>query len=205
MNIFYQINSYFTTTLNSYVLENNLEKTVGLISDAPIFFLPIFLLSVWIFHTFKKTSSTNIVIWNKKKILKKSELLNIVYWVILAIIINLLIQSIIKIDRPESIIKAILKHIPDASFPSDHASVSFAFLTWLFITWYKKIWYIFGIFVILMNFSRIAWWIHWFFDIIAWIFVWILSSVFVFKYLKNTIFIINLNNIIIKILSYIKL
>ena len=194
MNIFYQINSYFATTLNSFVIENNLEKTIGQMSDAPIFFLPIFLLSAWIFYTFKIKDNN-----------KKSNLLNIVYWIILAIIINLLIQSIVKIDRPESVVKAILDHIPDASFPSDHAAVSFAFLSWLFISGYKKIWYIFSIFVILMNFSRVAWGIHWFFDIVAWAFVWISSSIFIFKYLKNTKFIINLNNFIIKILNYIKL
>ena len=201
MNIFYQINSYFTTTLNSFVIENNLEKTIGQMSDAPIFFLPIFLLSAWIFYSYKKSPMQG----GDLEGAKKSNLLNIVYWIILAIIINLLIQSIVKIDRPESVVKAILDHIPDASFPSDHAAVSFAFLSWLFISGYKKIWYIFSIFVIIMNFSRVAWGIHWFFDIIAWAFVWISSSIFIFKYLKNTKFIINLNNFIIKILNYIKL
>ncbi len=194
MNILAQINNYFATTLNNFILENKLEKIIWLMSDAPIFFLPIFLLWAWIFYSYKIKNNE-----------KKSDLLNILYWIILAIIINLIIQNIVKIDRPESVVKAILEHIPDASFPSDHAAVSFAFLTWLFLSWYKKIWYIFSIFIIIMNFSRVAWWIHWFFDIIVWAFVWILSTIFIFKYLKNTKIIINLNNFIIKILNYIKL
>ena len=201
MNTFIEINNYFATTLNNFILENNLEKCIWKMSDAPIFFLPIFLILAWIFYSYKKSPLQRGDLEGTKKL----NLLNIVYWVILAIIINIIIQNIVKIDRPESLVKPILEHIPDASFPSDHAAVSFAFLTWLFLSWYKKIWYIFSIFVIIMNFSRIAWGIHWFFDVIAWAFIWILSSIFVFKYLKNTKFIINLNNFIIKTLNYIKL
>jgi membrane-associated phospholipid phosphatase len=48
---------------------------------------------------------------------------------VLAVIINLIIQQFFFFERPETLITPILKHIPDASFPSDHTSVSFAFLT----------------------------------------------------------------------------
>jgi len=194
MNILSKINNIIWINLNSFVLENNLEKIIWFMSDFPIFFLPIFLLLTWIFYTFKI-----------ENLEKKKDLLNIVYWIIIAITISLLIQQVVNINRPESIIKPILEHIPDASFPSDHATVSFAFLTWLFLIWYKKIWYVFSIFVIIMNFSRIAWWVHWFFDIVAWAIIWIFSSIFIFKYLKNTKLIINTNKFIIKIMSYIKL
>lgn len=194
MNIFISINDQVWLFLNNFVIENSLEKYVWYFSDAPIFFLPIFLLWAWLFYTFKI-----------KNIEKKADLLNIVYWIILAIIINLIIQNIVHLDRPESIVKPILEHIPDASFPSDHAAVSFAFFTWILLAWYKKISYVFLVFAIIMNISRIAWWVHWFFDIIVWAIIWIFSAIFIFKYFKNTNINNKINNFIIKIMSYIKL
>jgi len=87
---------------------------------------------------------------------EKSKLLMIAYSIIFAILTSLLIQHIFKIDRPDSIISPILKHVPDASFPSDHATVSFTFLFALLFFGFKKTFYRFLPFVILMNFSRIA-------------------------------------------------
>ena len=194
MNIFSEINIYISACLNDFVITNNLELLVWFFADAPIFFLPTFLIISWIFYTYKINNNS-----------KKSDLLNIFFSIIIAIIISLLIQQIVDINRPESIIKPILEHIPDASFPSDHATVSLAFIAWLFLSWYKKIGYIFGIFVIIMNFSRVAWWVHWFFDIVAWAIIWIFSSIFVFKYLKNTNIIKKINDFIIKMMNYIKL
>lgn len=193
MNIFFEINKNISEWLNSFIVNNNLEKFVWFFADFPIFFLPIFLLSYWLFYTYKIQNNN------------KSNLLNIFSSIILAIFINLMIQQIVQIDRPESIVKPILQHIPDASFPSDHATVSFAFLAWLFLAWYKRTFYTFSIFVILMNFLRIGWWIHWFFDIVAWAIIWILSSVFIFKYLKNTKIIKQINNFIIKTMGKMKL
>ena len=193
MNIFFEINKNISEWLNSFIVNNNLEKFVWFFADFPIFFLPIFLLSYWLFYTYKIQNNN------------KSNLLNIFSSIILAIFISLMIQQIVQIDRPESIVKPILQHIPDASFPSDHATVSFAFLAWLFLAWYKRTFYTFSIFVILMNFLRIGWWIHWFFDIVAWAIIWILSSVFIFKYLKNTKIIKQINNLIIKTMGKMKL
>jgi len=189
-----EINNFFATTLNNFVINNNLEKCIWLFSDAPIFLLPIFLVISRLYYTFKEKNNS-----------KKSDLLNIFFTTILAIIISSIIQQIITIDRPESIITPILQHIPDASFPSDHASVSFAFLFWILFAGYKKIFYIFLVPTIIMNFSRIAWWIHWFFDIIAGFMVWIIASIIIFKYFKYTKISMNINNFIIKILNYIKL
>jgi membrane-associated phospholipid phosphatase len=56
-----------------------------------------------------------------------------------------------------------------------------------------------------MNFSRVAWWIHWFFDIVAWAIIGLLSSLFIFKYLKNTKILKQINTFIIKIMNKIKL
>jgi undecaprenyl-diphosphatase len=95
--------------------------------------------------------------------------------------------------------------LPDASFPSDHATVSFAFFTGLFLANYKKLWFIFFPFIILMNLSRIIAWVHWPFDIIVWIMVWIIWAIISFKILKKIDTINNFNNFIIKIMKYIKL
>ena len=193
MNILFEINKNILEATNSFIINNNLEKYVWFFADFPIFFLPVFLLSSWLFYSYKTQNE------------HKFDLLNIFLSIVLAILISLIIQQIIQIDRPESIIKPILTHIPDASFPSDHAIVSFAFLAWLFLAWYKKIFSIFSIFVVLMNFSRVAWWIHWFFDIMAWAVIWVLSSYFIFKYLKNTKILKQINTFIIKIMNKIKL
>jgi len=195
------INSQVWLFLNNIVIEKWLEKYIWYFSDAPIFFLPVFLLSAWLFYTFKKSP----LLGGDLEGGKKSDLLNIVYWIILAIIINLIIQRIVHIDRPESIIKPILDHIPDASFPSDHAAVSFAFFSWILLAWYKKTSYIFLIFAIIMNFSRIAWWVHWFFDIVVWAIIWIISAIFIFKYFKYTKINKKINDFVIKIMNYIKL
>jgi undecaprenyl-diphosphatase len=191
MNYFLEINHYISKALNNFVLNHNLESCIWISSDMPIFFLPIFLIITWIYWTYKIKNNE-----------KKYDLLNIFYWVVLAIIINLIIQHFFFFERPETLITPILKHIPDASFPSDHAAVSFAFLTWLFLAWYKKIWIIFTPFVIIMNTSRIAWWVHWFFDIIAWLIIWILSANIIFK---NKKILEKINKLIIKLTSYIKL
>jgi len=191
MNIFLNINHIVSQYLNNFVLENHLEKVIWFLSDAPIFLLPIFLFWAWIFWTYKIKDNE-----------KKTDLLDIAYWIIFAIIINLTIQHFFFFERPETLVKPILAHIPDASFPSDHAAVSVAFLTWLFLAWYKKIAYFFLVFAILMNFSRIAWGVHWFFDIVAWATIWIISEIIVFK---NKKYFEKINNFIIKILNYIKL
>ncbi|MDQ7023403.1 MAG: hypothetical protein Q9M97_07925 [Candidatus Gracilibacteria bacterium] len=53
-----------------------------------------------------------------------------------------LIQQFIIVERPEQHLgagaKLLLDHLPDASFPSDHATVSIAFLTGLLLSGYKK-------------------------------------------------------------------
>ena len=195
--MFQNFNENLLIFLNSLNTNPIIESMVGVFADLPIFFLPIFLVSTWLYYNFKKQHS------------KKENLLNILYSVILAIIINLMIQQIVIFDRPEESIKWIwkllLSHVPDASFPSDHASVSFAFLFSLFFAHYKKIWLIFLPFVIIMNLSRIIAWVHWPFDIIWWIMVWFISSFLVMDILKKQKIVKCLNKLIIKLFSYCKL
>lgn len=198
----FELNKAWLNYLNSFSVNEYIKEIVFLFADAPIFFLPVFLVGFWIYYSFNKAS-----LEDKQK--EKIKLLTIFYSVAFSLIISIIIQQFVNIERPEQHLvnsaNLLLNHIPNASFPSDHATVSFAFLTWLFLSWYKKIWYVFLPFVILMNLSRIIGWIHWPLDIIVWSLIWILGSIFVFKISKKNKFVKKVNLWIIKLSSYIKL
>jgi undecaprenyl-diphosphatase len=192
-----QINESILLALNSLSTNDFIANLVWIFADAPIFFIPIFLIITWIILSYKKEQE------------KKENLLFILYSCILGIVIALIIQKIVHFDRPENYIlhtwKLLLKHIPDASFPSDHATVSFAFLTSLYLSNYKKVFYIFLPFAFIMVISRIIAWVHWPLDIIVWILIWIFSSFIIFKFIKKLEIIKKLNTMIMKITSFVKL
>lgn len=200
MNIFTYLHQDFNKPISTLLNDLTENKIIGNIvyvfADVPIFFLPAFLVWFWLYYTFKKTPE------------EKNKLLFILYSVWLAIFISLIIQNIIHIDRPEESLRAagklILKHIPDVSFPSDHASVSGAFLWWLLFFWYRKNFYIFLPLAILMLLSRIAWWVHWPLDIIVWLIIWFFSSFVIYKFQKINIF-QSINKCILKFSSFFKL
>jgi len=191
------LNTEIFVFLNSFSQYNLIEQWVCIFADLPIFFIPLFLVIAWIFYSYKKDVE------------QKKVLLFIFYSTIIALLINLIIQHIIILDRPENYIKwagkLLLKHIPDASFPSDHTSIWFSFLFSLFFGKFKKIWYYFLPFIILMGLSRVIAWVHWPFDIIAGIGVWFFSSFFTFSYLKKQKLVKSFNECIIKIWNFIKL
>jgi len=193
MNIIWEINNRITYFLHNLVVENKLEWIIAFFADTPIFFLPIFLLFVWLYSNFKTKNES-----------EKEWALLITYSVLISIIFNSIIKLFVIEERPDSIITPILKHVPDNSFPSDHATVSFAFLFAIYAAGYKKTFWLFMPFVIIMNFSRIAWGLHWFFDILVWALLWLFAVIFIFK-IKNNQIISKLNLFIIKIMSYIKL
>ncbi len=197
-----EINKELLNYLTWFSNINFIEKYIWFLSDSPIFFLPIFLVWAWIYNTYKKNDESS-------KLKEKEKLLFIFYSTVIALIISITIQQFIDIERPENYInsawKLLMNHIPDASFPSDHATVSFAFLVSLFFAWYKYTWLIFFPFVIIMNISRVIAWVHWPFDILAWAFVWILASFITFKYIYKLEIIKKINKTIIKGMNYIKL
>lgn len=193
LNIIWTINNEITVYLNNFILENGLEKIIWFLSDWPIFFLPIFLLSAWIFYTYKNPNQE-----------KKENILYIFYSIVVGMIFNSISKLFIVEQRPDIAIKPILEHVPDNSFPSDHATVSFAFLFALYVAWYKKTFWFFIPFVILMNFSRIAGGLHWFFDIVVWAILWLVWTIIIFKNTKNK-YIKKLNNLILTITKFIKL
>ncbi len=193
-----EINENLLISMNSLMDYKIIEYIAVFFADTPIFFLPIFLVTMWIYHTYKSKNND-----------KKKDLLFIFYSAIIWIIFSYIIKSFVSIDRPETVLewvwKLVLDHIPDASFPSDHATVSVAFLVSLFFAWYKKTWIVFIIPVILMNLSRITVWVHWPIDILMWTIIWWISSIISFKIVKNIKIIDKLNNLIIKLINYIKL
>lgn len=182
--------------LNSFLKYDIIAEIVYLMADFPIFFIPIFCLIAWLYFNYKKDNSGKI------------KLLNILYWIILCVIINIIIQHIHFVERPmqslQNAWKLILEHIPNASFPSDHAWVSISFLTWLFLFWFRKFFIIALPFFVLMNLSRIAWGIHWTTDILAWWIIWIFTSFIVYKF-QNLNIINKINNFFIKIANFFKL
>ena len=204
-----EINKELLVNLNSLTNYDFIKTIVLCFADLPILFLPIFLISYWIYYTYKRNNTLISEINLIKNLLEKENLLYIFYSVVLWLAISIWIQQMVHIERPEEALKwvwlLLLNHIPDASFPSDHATVSVAFLTSLFLSWYRKIWLYFSPFVILMLLSRVILWVHWPFDIIVWSLVWIFSSFIVFKYLIKCKLINKFNQFIIRILTYIKL
>ncbi len=192
-----EFNVFLFQSLNNLASINIIASISIFFADFPIFFIPLFLLWMWVYYTFTNQSS------------QKNRLLLIFYSCIAAIFIALIIQQFIHLDRPETAIswagKLLLDHIPDASFPSDHASVSVAFLTALFLSGYKKVFWVYLPFVIIMLFSRIISWVHWPFDILVWIIVGISGAAISIKRLSQIKFVKKLNSFIILVLSYIKL
>lgn len=196
LEIFKSFNEFWLTNLNSLTQYSMIKNIALIFADAPIFFLPMFLVWFWVLHNKK---------WENDK---KENLLYVFYSVVLAVSINIFIQQFVNLERPETHLQnagqLLLNHIPDASFPSDHAAVAASFLSAIFLFWYKKSAYTILPFFIIMLLSRIVAWVHWPLDIIAWAIVWIISSFVIFK---NTDFYIlkNINKVIIKIASFIKL
>lgn len=196
-----EINIELLQYLNNLSQYSFIDKFVKIFVDGPILLIPIFLLWYWIYYSYTK---------NKIDVFeKKSDLILIFVWIVIWLSISLIIQQIVHIDRPEQHLQAwaklLLDHLPDASFPSDHATVSIAFVFWLLFAWYKKYFWIFLVLMIFMNISRVIAWVHWPFDILWWSIVWFSWAFVSFKYLKKIKLVKNLNLKIIKLLNYIKL
>ncbi|MCH2188758.1 phosphatase PAP2 family protein [Candidatus Gracilibacteria bacterium] len=192
-----EINTSLLVYLNG--LTHNIwgEYMVYIFADGPIFFAPIFLIVVWIFAAIKKNNHT------------KNKLLHIFYGTLIGIIFALLIQKCVHVERPETVLEGtgrlLLSHIPDASFPSDHATVGIAFAVGLWFAGYKKLFlYIFPL-MILMNISRVIAGVHWPFDVIVGTGIGAISAWMSFCLLKQQKLVKKLNDFIIHIASYFKL
>lgn len=191
-NINLPILEYF----NDFTDIKRIEHLVYFMADAPIFLLPLLLIWNWFYASYSKSQET------------KEHLLYIFYACVISIWLSSFIQLFVHIERPELSLmwrgKLILEHVPNASFPSDHASVSLAFLASLYLFGWKKTFYFLLPFIILMLLSRVAGGIHWPFDILSWVLVWIFSAILVYKS-RNLHILKKGNAILLKIASYIKL
>lgn len=188
MDLFININNNILKVLTEITKNNDLEKAISLFADIPIFFLPLFLVISWLYYSYFLNDNSN-----------KKNLLYIFLATIIWIIINLIIQQFFYEDRPFIIVDVILTHLPNNSFPSDHATVSFSFITSLYLSWYRKIFLFFFPVVLIMNFSRLAWWIHWFFDVITGMIIGIVSWILVFKILKKDR---QIDNYIVRVMNF---
>ena len=126
-----ELNEKWLIALNSLSSTPELGKMFWFFADAPILFLPIFLIGMWLYYVIKNNHT------------QKKQLLNLFFATVLALLINIIIQQLVHFDRPETVLEwvwnLLMSHIPDASFPSDHTAVSIAFVTALFLSGYKKV------------------------------------------------------------------
>ncbi len=197
MNILLNINQYFLDFFNSFLNYSPIWALAPLFADLPIFFLPLFLLGMWVYY------------WVKKEREKQETLIYIFWACVIGLIISLIIQQFVHLDRPDQHIKnaahLLLNKIPKASFPSDHATVSMAFLASLYFFNQKKTFWYFLPFVLLMDICRIIVWVHWPFDILVGMIIWILSAFLVKTYGTKIIFVKKINSFIIFVSSLLKL
>lgn len=111
----FELNKQLFLTLNQLGDIGIIRNIVSIFADAPIFLIPLFLVGFWLYYT------------KQKDISGKERLLSVFYATVLAIVFNIVIQKFVHIDRPAEFARSaghfLLNHIPDASFPSDHASV----------------------------------------------------------------------------------
>jgi len=187
------------------------------LADLPIFFLPIFLAWMWVYYSFFYKKNLNFINKIKEKISsdewyanqKRFDLLHIFYACIIGLVFSYIIKWFVDIERPESYLEQtgnlIMSTIPSKSFPSDHATVSFAFTISLFFAGYKKVWYIFLPCIIIMNISRIIAWVHWPLDILAGTIVWISASIITFKYIIPVKLVKSLDIFIIRVMKKLQL
>ena len=145
-------------------------------ADIFVFAYPIFLLSIYLYAIIKKKS--NIKQWA----------FYIFFATLIAVLINIWIQSFFYKERPIVVLNHVeaeetLMHglLPPSSFPSDHAVVSMAFAmaTLLWGIFNKRKFFVWSgiIFIIvslIMTVCRILTLVHRPSDILAWLWLWII-------------------------------
>ncbi len=86
------INKNLLIYLNSFTENETISMLVGCLADLPIFFLPVFLVTMWLCYHFKQKN-------NKAG---KEKLLLMAYSSVFAVAINMVIQQFVDFSRPES-------------------------------------------------------------------------------------------------------
>jgi membrane-associated phospholipid phosphatase len=157
---------------------------IPFLADVFVFVYPVYLIILFIWWIVKK------------KFYYQSSALFTFFATLFAVCINIFIQFFVDKARPLVVLwlsdlkteTVLHKFLPTSSFPSDHAAVWMAFASAIFFRWLKNkdrkfiVWgIIFYIFSLVMSFSRIAAWIHWPTDVIAWSIVWIVVTMILFN------------------------
>lgn len=167
-------------SFNDLVNKNDiLVKMIPFTADIFVFTYPIYLTSLYLYW-----------IWKKDTFYKEAALYIFFAW-ISSVLINVFIQMFIDKDRPEIALeskdKLILSHIPDAPFPSDHATMSAAIAMSVLLLWIKHkskwfmvAWWVFWLFSIVMSISRVWAWVHWVTDVVAWTLIWVIVALLFF-------------------------
>lgn len=190
------LNHQGSTYLNSFTQFGWLDAILPIFADVPIFLIPLFLVGYWIYATKMKNISI------------KNNLLFIFYADLISGWLNLFIQQFFYVERPATFLQSkwafILSHIPDNSFPSDHAAIGTAFIIALALFGYKKTAYVLTPIFILMFLARIIGGVHYPFDILGWILVGIVWAYLIWK-TQNINFIKKLNQVIIWVMKKIYL
>ena len=191
--------NYFVFQALNWLTDNEAIANIApIFADLPIFFLPLFLAGMWLYYTFKNLDNEG-----------RKTLIHIFYACVIWMILSFIIKQFVDIERPEAYLEStksmLLGTIPEKSFPSDHATISFAFTISLLFTRFYKVGYIFLPLVIIMNLCRIVVWVHWPLDIFAGSILWILSALIFFKYLQRLKLVKSLDASIIKLMKTLKL
>jgi hypothetical protein len=77
------INKELLINLNSLMDYDFIQKLACNFADSPIFFIPIFLVSLWLYYTYKKNPTVISEIHLTKNLLEKENLLYIFYSVVI--------------------------------------------------------------------------------------------------------------------------
>lgn len=174
-----------TQALNFFreMIDHNSEIQVFLVrffSDFEVLVVAWLFVVMWLYAAYKKDINF------------KKTILSIFYWVIFCFIIYLILNQLLPHRvRPEDVsnLPPLIDHLPDNSFPSGHAIFGTAStLAFFFLLRKKTIWILLWILSVLMFFSRIFIWVHFPWDIIAWIIVWTFSFWIYYKNRNHPIF-----------------
>lgn len=172
-------------SLNEYMKYHDfLLWLIPLTADAFVFLYPIYLVILYLIGIIKN-----------KDYYKESALWIFWSWVI-SMLFNIFLQFFFDKVRPnvllwldfEKIETVLHKYLPESSFPSDHAAMSFGIAIWSILWWIRNkdkkfVWigWVFLFFGLIMWISRVMVWVHRPTDIIAWFIVGILVPIVLFQ------------------------
>lgn len=181
MEIIKSFDVYFLKLIHYFTNIPVLGQVLYFLADFVFLTYPVFLVGYWIYARFyaDKSKETDI----------KYNLLFLFLVTALSIVILLIISKFELVpmrERPETSLTGyqglIMSHLPDNSFPSNHATSAMAFCTVLFLIGWRLWGYIFFVFGFLSGFSRIAVGVHWPTDILAGIVIGFLLTIFLFRF-----------------------